>query len=162
LRLYLAAKTFHLLGIAAFLGSVFAHIAVSVLPGATSDPQTILVVRRAIEGATRFVTLPGLVLAIGSGIALTWLGRRDVRRNRWLAVHQIIGVLVAINAFLILAPTGREALALAEAAYAQGASLAPALTVAAREAQFGPINVVLTILTVALAVFRPRLGARDT
>lgn len=155
---YRALKALHLLGWAAFLGSVFGHIAASALPGAASDPQTILFVRRAIEATTRFVTLPGLGLVLTSGVLLTWLGRHGVGRKRWLSLHQAIGVLIALNAFLVLAPAGREALAAAEAAIASGGSFDLALAIAARESRFGPVNVLLALATVFIAVLKPRLG----
>lgn len=63
-------KVIHIIGLAMFLGSILAHITVGRLPGAATDPASMLFAREAIDLATRFVTLPGLALAIGSGIFL--------------------------------------------------------------------------------------------
>lgn len=156
--MYRALKVLHLLGLALFLGSVLAHVSVNAIPNIASDPTTLLIGRQAIEAATRFVTLPGLVLAIVSGVGLTLVGRHGFGRRRWLTLHQAIGLLILLNALLFLAPIGREAEAAARALVAGSGAIDAVLAIAGRERVFGPINVVLTLATIVLAVFRPRLG----
>ena len=62
--MYKFLKVIHILGVAMFLGSIFAHIATGHVPGAADNPPAMLFARQAIELATRYVTLPGLVIAI--------------------------------------------------------------------------------------------------
>lgn len=156
--MYKSFKALHILGLALFLGSVFGHIALGALPGVATDPPAILFGRQAIAAATRFVTLPGLALAMASGLALTLHGRHGFGRLRWLSLHQVLGFLIALNAFFILAPTGREALAAAEALSTQTGGADALAALIQREMRFGPINVVLTLVTVALGVGKPALG----
>ncbi len=46
-------KAIHILGVAMFLGSIFAHIAAGQVPGAASDPQAMLFARQTIGLTTR-------------------------------------------------------------------------------------------------------------
>jgi hypothetical protein len=152
-------KALHFIGLAMFLGSVFGHITIGLIPGADQHPQTMLFARQAIEIATIYVTIPGLILLLVTGIALTVYGRFGVFKARWLTVHQILGVLIILNAALILYPVGGE-LAAAASQLVQGSlSLEQFHTLAARERTFGPINVLLTLATVFIAVLKPRFGS---
>ncbi len=69
--MFKAFKVIHIVGVAMFLGSIFAHITAGQVPGATADPPAMLFARQAIDLATRYVTLPGLAIAILSGVLMT-------------------------------------------------------------------------------------------
>ena len=56
------AKTIHIIGVAMFLGSIFAHIAAGMAPEVTTDPAAMLFARQTIVTATLYVTLPGWLL----------------------------------------------------------------------------------------------------
>jgi hypothetical protein len=150
-----ALKVIHFIGLAMFLGSVFAHISVNAVPGVGTDPAATLTARQAIVAATTWVTLPGLLLAIASGLGLTILGGHGFGRTRWLTLHQAAALLVLLNAVLVLAPAGREAV---EAA--RSGSMETVAAAAAPEGRFGPVNLLLTLAAVVLAVAKPRLGQR--
>lgn len=152
------AKALHLLGLAMFLGSVFGHITVGFVPGADREPETVLFARQAIEAATLYVTIPGLILVLLTGIFMMVYGRMGFFRVRWLTIHQILGGLIFLNAVLILYPVGGE-LAAAAGQLVQGSlSLEQFQAIAARERTFGPINVFLALATVFIAVLKPRFG----
>ncbi|WP_282608853.1 DUF2269 family protein [Pelagibius sp. Alg239-R121] len=152
-------KALHLIGLAMFLGSVFGHIAISLNAGADQDPETLLFARQAIEVAIIYVTLPGLILLLVTGVVLTVSGRFGVFKIRWLTLHQVLGVLIILNAAFILYPAGGE-LAIAAGQVVQGAlSWEQFHAVAALERTFGPINVALTLMTVFVAVLKPGFGS---
>ena len=75
--MYKAFKTLHIIGMALFLGSIFAHIAAGRVPAAETEPAAMVFTRQTIDLATRYVTLPGLGLAIVSGILMVLLGPAD-------------------------------------------------------------------------------------
>lgn len=153
--MYHVLKMAHVVGLAMFLGSVFAHISVNAVPGIGSDPAATLTARHAVAAATAWVTLPGLLLAIASGLGLTLLGKHGFGRKRWLTLHQAAALLILLNALLVLAPAGRKAV---EAA--RSGSLEAVATAAATESRFGPVNLLLTLSVVVLGVGKPRLGQR--
>ena len=61
-------KALHLIGVVLFFGSILGHITVGFVPGAKDDPQTALIAREAISVATTYLTMPGLVLLLLTGI----------------------------------------------------------------------------------------------
>lgn len=150
-----ALKVAHFIGLAMFLGSIFAHISVNAVPGVGTDPAATLTARQAIVAATAWVTLPGLLLAIASGLGLTIMGGHGFGRKRWLTLHQTAAMLILLNALLVLTPAGRDAV---EAA--RSGSMEAVATAAAPESRFGPANLLLTLAAIALAVIKPRLGQR--
>ena len=144
-------KIVHLLGLALFLGSIAGHIHLGqgVAPGDVAYAWA----QAAKYDSTTALTIPGLMLTVASGAALV-VARRDVRRRRWLWAKVALSVLVGLNGALILAPIGRR---LAEAAAFSASG--PVLDSLSRlESLFGAANLLMTLIVIALAVVRPRLG----
>lgn len=73
--MYRVLKFLHLLGLTMFLGSIFGHIVVSVLGGAPDSPF-FLFARQNVTMATQIVTVPGLGMAIISGLGMVVASRR--------------------------------------------------------------------------------------
>ena len=142
-------KLLHLVGVAAFVGSVFGHI-VSGLTVPWSDDA-----RGGILDITNTVTLPGLAVAVATGFAMMVLKRIDPRRAPWLAVHAGLGLLIVANALLLVVPAGRvmaaEAAKLGGTAFDALAYL-DALKV---EAIAGGVNLLMAVATMALAIAKP-------
>lgn len=155
-------KALHLLAMAMFLGSILGHITAGFIPGAQDDPQTLLIVRQSIAVATTYLTLPGLGLLFVTGVLLIFMGKLPVPRTRWLAAHAILALLIALNAAVVLYPTGQEALDAASRFAAGAGSLEQLHALKGREAGFGAVNLLLALAAVFLAVLRPRLGAAKT
>jgi hypothetical protein len=57
----------HIAGVAMFFGSILAHAATGLIPGAADNGPAMLAAREAITLAYWYVTIPGLVLAFMSG-----------------------------------------------------------------------------------------------
>ncbi|HRY24492.1 MAG: DUF2269 family protein [Geminicoccaceae bacterium] len=151
-------KALHLLGAMLFFGSILAHVTTGLIPGAEDDPQTALVIRQAIAIATSYLTMPGLILLLVTGTSMIVKARLPIFRLRWLTLHALFGLLIALNAALVLYPTGREALEVATQVAAGLLPIDQLHALGAREATFGPVNVLLCLATVLVAVIRPRLG----
>jgi len=154
-------KALHLLGAILFFGSILGHVTVGFIPGVTEDPQTALFARLAIDTATDILTLPGLLLLLATGAFMILWGQSHLFKRRWLTLHAALGLVIALNAFLVLMPTGAELLAAATQA---AAGLVPVETLAplkGREAAFGAVNVLLCLLLLFLAVLKPRLGQKQ-
>ncbi|MFN3625602.1 MAG: DUF2269 family protein [Hyphomicrobium sp.] len=152
------AKALHFVGLAMFFGSILGHIAIGFVPGARDQAQAMLFGRQAIEIATWSLTVPGLALLTVTGLFMTIRGELGFGRRRWLTTHQIIGVLILVNAALILVPIGGD-LADAASKILQGSgSIEAFAALAGREQLFGAANVALTIAAIFVAVLKPALG----
>ena len=150
-----ALKIVHLIGLALFLGSIFGHVVAAVLGGPPGSPG-FLPARAEIVAATRALTLPGLGLAVLSGLGMAIVSP-GLRRQRWLWLHAGLALLVVVSSLALLAPAGRRALAAAEGLGAGAPDLASALLV---ERVAGGVNIVLAIALLVVGVIKPALRAR--
>lgn len=153
-----ALKIAHLIGLALFLGSVFGHVVAAILGGPPGSPG-FLPACTEIVAATRALTLPGLGLAVLSGLGMAIVSP-GLRRQRWLWLHAGLALLVVVSSLALLAPAGRRALVAAQPLAAGGAGapdLAAALLV---ERVAGAVNIVLAIALLAVGVIKPALRAR--
>lgn len=153
-----SVKALHLIGVAMFFGSILGHITVGLVPGAQDDPQTALIARQAIDAATTWLTAPGLVLLLLTGIFMIVQGRLPVFRTRWLTLHVLFGLLIALNAAFMLYPTGQEMLEAASQVATGTLPMERLHAIGGREAAFGAANVLLCLVMVFIAVVKPRLG----
>jgi hypothetical protein len=147
-------KQLHLLGLVAFLGSIFGHIALGVFGGAPGDARFAFA-REAIVAATRAVTMPGLGLAVGTGVLLVVRSKASFSKSRWLAVHAGLALVIGLVAATVIVPSGARA----TAALARGA-LEVARAAVSTETIAGAVNMLLTLAVVVLGVFKPRLRGR--
>lgn len=160
--MYSLFKSLHLIGMGMFLGSILVHITAGLIPGAASDPVTMSFARQTIDIATRFVTLPGLALAIASGAIMAWRRHPRSPRDRWLAAHQIAAVVIVAITVMVMIPTGHRLLA-ATTALSVDSAVPDALTdLANREAAFGAVNLVLLLAAIGLGVVKPGLGRKPS
>lgn len=154
--MYKLLKMLHLLGLVLFLGSVFGHI----VAGEFADfPGTLsfALARQHISDATRVLTLPGLVLAVITGIGMA-LAARSTRRPGWFWLHAGLASVVLLNTTLVVVPTGNRVLALVRDLPQNPVAgsidvIRSALHV---EGLFGLANVLLALAVIAVGVSRPR------
>jgi Predicted integral membrane protein (DUF2269) len=156
--MYKIAKALHVLGLAMFLGSILGHITIGFVPGANDQPAAMLFGRQAIEIATWALTIPGLVLLAVTGLFMTLYGQLGFLKLRWLSVHQLIGALILLNAALFLVPVGGDLLDAASEIAKGSGSRETFAALAGRERTFGPVNLILALVTIFVAVLRPALG----
>jgi hypothetical protein len=156
--MYRLLKILHLLGLTLFLGSIFGHIVASVLGGEGGSPA-FLFARQHVSAATWALTMPGLGLAIATGIGMVLVGRISPLRARWLAVHALLATLVLLNAGLLVVPAGVELLHGATALHEDSAGTETARLVSAKftEDIAGAVNVMLALGIIILGVWKPKL-----
>lgn len=159
--MYRVAKLFHLLGLTLFLGSVFGHIVASI-GGGEPGSAAFLAARENISLATRYLTLPGLALALVSGLAMAGKSGLPALRQRWLLVHAGLAIAIVATTATIVGPAGQRILAasLAFAHNEPGATLAAILDAKSWEDAFGRINLALALAAIVIGVFKPRLSRR--
>lgn len=91
-------KFFHIVGLTMFLGSIWIYIA----QGTPMDSVLVTTyVRTSVANLIAIITLPGLLLMLGSGVAMV-LARRGLLTTRFFKIKLGVGLLVLINALLIL------------------------------------------------------------
>lgn len=156
--MYKMAKALQFVGLAMFLGSILGHIAIGFVPGARDQAQPMLFGRQAIEIATWSLTVPGLALLAVTGLFMIVRGRLGSWRCRWLATHQIIGVLILLNAALMLVPVEDDLVDAASKIVQGSRSIEAFAALAGRERVFGAANVILALAAIFVAVLKPALG----
>lgn len=137
-------KLLHLLGFAAFLGSVFGHIFVGRFPAAPGQLGLLMELKHASTGV---LTLPALGLTVASGLALAWTGPGFA--TAWVRAKLALALLVIANAALFLGPLGAEIAR--QAVLGQGIA-----ELAQRESLLGAANLAMVLAIVVIAVRRAR------
>jgi hypothetical protein len=160
--IYKSFKMLHLLGFALFLGSVFGHIATGVLAGPAGGSPGFIAARENIQALTSALTLPGVGLALLSGLGMTIAARINPLRARWLALHGTLALAIVVLTVSVVAPAGRRVLAGALAARSGAATLSGLQADLLAEHVFGSVNVALALAALAAAVLRPRLARRKS
>lgn len=155
-------KALHILGIALFLGSILGHAVIGAAEGIHDSPATLWLARQSIDVATWRLTLPGLVLLAVTGATLFLRRRASLSRLRWMKVHLVLAALIALNAILVLVPTGQAILTLAADLVEGTGNVAALPALQGRETIFGAINILLAVTALFVAVLRPRLGASES
>ncbi len=153
-------KVIHIIGVVMFFGSILGHAIAGVVSASSNDPAVFNIVRQVIEVETMYLTLPGLVIFTLSGIAMIVIGKMPVRKIKWLAVHFGVGVLVILNAFIVLIPIGTEILEASQNVVAGSVSAETVPALKNREAVFGALNIVACLVLITLAVLKPKFGHR--
>lgn len=162
-----ALKYLHLLGLALFLGSIPGHIVLGmIVPGGDIPDQGVMFARKVVEILSLAVTAPGLILLSATGLGMWWRDRIERRwdgrrREPWLAIHLTLGFLMLVNGLGIITPA---VMSLAEQArmLAENGVFDPAQWERAKgiEDAAGMVNVTLALISMALAIWRPRFARR--
>jgi hypothetical protein len=147
--MYRIAKILHLLGLALFLGSIFAHIVAGQIGGGPGSAHFAFA-RAEISAATRALTMPGLLLALLSGLWMAVLTRLSPLRQPWLAFHAGLALVVLAIAATLVIPAGKTLLA--------GGGLDEMVAALTVEQVAGAINIALTLALAAIGVFKPKWG----
>jgi membrane protein YdbS with pleckstrin-like domain len=137
-------KAIHLLGLSAFLGSIFSYIVMGIAAESQSLPLY-LANRQLVLYTTDALTLPSLLLIMVSGILLALLRRRY--DYRWLLAKFGMAVAMMVIAQGWIRPAIEDAI-IQLAAGQQGAVYERAMQ---QEAIAGGINILLCLLLLIIA-----------
>ncbi len=150
-----------LLHIAAAIGFV-GTVAVSLLLAAVADTSTPLAfaaTRRAILLAAENIALPSLVVLLLTGMLLV-VKQPLLIDARWVWAKALIGLAVGAIALLAVQPAVSRAAQLAQLATEGMPALEPLAAALRAERIGGLLNLALSLLAMALAVWRPPFGRR--
>jgi len=153
-------KFLHLTAVSVFVGSIPGHILLGVAAGRAADPAIALVWYQAKHLLTAGLTGSALLAAMATG-AVVLLRRRRLLHARWLQLKLLLVLLIAANGLLVLTPISAELATLAAQAAEGQATMTAVAALKARESIAGAANIAMLALVLALAVFRPQLGARS-
>lgn len=158
--MYKFLKALHIIGVVLFFGSILGHAIAGVVSSGTSDSQVLNIVRQVVQAETVYLTIPGLILFALTGVAMIVVGKLPIKRLKWLSVHLFLGILVILNAAIILAPLGQEMLTATQSLADGAGSIEHIHELEAKEALFGAINIILCVLLVLIAVIKPKFGGK--
>lgn len=149
----LALRGLHFVGLAVFLGSIIANIAIN--QSIVADGLPMLANGRTLISLTsRHLVLQGLALMAATGIAMAGL-RYGVRWPVWLYAKIACAALIVAISFIFLFPSIDEATRWAGVSAEQNQRVPEFSEWLAREARFGMLNVLLFVSAGALALWRP-------
>ena len=152
----LMLKYLHLLGVIGFMGSAVVATLLAAVAGASAPAQA-ATLRQALVPVVGWALMPALLLAVVSG-ALSMMLHAPFLAARWAWVKAAAGMLIGGAAMFSWQPAVKLAAALTASDVADAAALAQALHTEAVDA-WGCLA--LSLLAVALGVWRPRLERRS-
>ena len=94
----------HIAGFTMWLGGGLGAMMVG-LQGKREDPSAQPLVVRMLSRIHRFIMLPGIILAVGSGGYLSAPAARATAPTAWLMLMQVGGVIAAILVLFVSIPT---------------------------------------------------------
>ena len=147
-------KLFHYLGLILFLGSIFLYILISGLTS-HSSLENLVFSRQIIRTGTLFLTIPGLGLVVLSGLIMT-TKYYGFFKHRWLTIKQFLMLTILLNSKFLVLPAIEEALRLAKLSQETGFLLPEYQAAYQQEAIFGGINVMLSIVSMVVAIWKPK------
>lgn len=159
--MYRLFKTIHLIGLAMVLGSLLGEGVISACSGPPDGP-TFAAGHGLIAAMGAYLTLPGLAVAVASGVGLMVAGRLSPKTHLWLAIHLALAVALVLLTALVLAPIGAD---LADQAMAMPADveslILPHMAWLARaETVAAAVALLLCMLLIVIGVWRPRRFTR--
>lgn len=153
-------KIIHLLALAGFVGGLASTLLLSDYAD-DAPPSLLAALRMLIAALDESLVVPSLVLMVLSGMLLV-VARPQLVGARWLWAKTALTVVIAVVVLAVVHPAITRAAVLA----AEGALGTPALGELSRAftaERIGGIAVLaLAALAVVLAVWRPRLGQRQS
>jgi len=148
-------KIAHLLGLAAFVGSIFGHILLRNLGDPKADLVGFAVLMQAKSMNVLLLTMSGLILMLLTGIALMWRRGMTPKKLRWLGMKLVLVALIALNGTFVLTPLSRNMATLAQDAVTTGHLPTIFYDLQRKEDAFGIANLAMILTVMSLAVAKP-------
>ncbi len=154
-------KIIHLLGLVAFVGSIFSHILLSNLGDPEADLAGFAVLAQAKYMNVLLLTMSGLILMLLTGIALMLRRGMTPKRARWMGVKLMLVMLIALNGTLVLTPLSRDMATLAQDAGTTGRLPTAFYDLQRKEDVLGTANLAMILAVISLAVAKPALRRKN-
>lgn len=153
------ALVLFLFGAGVFLGSVFAVVAVARANDFTAEWARVFAARANMLTIVDWVTLPGLVSLTLGALALTWFRSSPKLRSSAVVISLLVGMLV-LNTTLVVVPTARRLMHMAEKLSLGGSSATGFLSLHTREDVYGALNLLLYLAVVTVTLMNQRSGQK--
>ena len=156
--MYLILKALHLFAVAIFLGNIITGLFWKAGADRTGDARARAQALDGIIASDRWFTVPGVVLVIATGVAMSLLAGLPILRTRWIAVSLLLFVLSGVIFASALAPWQRRLHAMARTAADGGHwDAAGYRHLSLRWEVWGLIAIALPLGALVLMVMRPAL-----
>jgi uncharacterized membrane protein len=148
---------FHILSAVVFVGNIITGAFWKVRADRSGNLETIALTTRAVQIADRVFTAPGIVVLLGTGIAMVGLTGWERFQQLWLGLAFILFIVTGIIGIAILTPLQNRMARLAREGATSG-TLDPAYHRASRTwAIWGGIATLLPIIILFLMVMKPTI-----
>ncbi|MDH5655526.1 MAG: hypothetical protein OEZ34_06430 [Spirochaetia bacterium] len=149
IQIFRLIKVIHLLSLVSFLGSILTFIFISTMID-DAPMSEVHAGRKFIAEGTAGLTMPALWAMILTGLISGY--KKFGFRSRFFQIKAGAAALLLINAYLFIIPSVNEATEIA----LRSADILPVEYSAAymKESLFGAANVILTITTIMIAVWK--------
>lgn len=154
-------KAGHLIGLAAFVGSIFGHILLGNLGDPEADLAGFAALMQAKHMNVLLLTTSGLVLLLLTGIPLMLRRGMSPAKVRWMGVKLALVALIALNGTLVLTPLSQEMAAMARSAVSSGSLPVAFFALQSKEDVFGAANLAMILAVIGLAIARPALRRKS-
>jgi len=145
-------KFFHYIGLTIFLGSVLMFIIIGETAG-YNNLESLVLTRRIILYGEYVLTLPGILIILVSGIAMT-VNSYKFFQLRWLNIKHVAILLIIFNAIFFLNPYAHQMLDLANQSLLAGELLPEYSSMETKEIAAGAVNILLIMLSTVSGIWR--------
>ncbi len=149
-------KVIHFLGLIGFVGGLAASAVLAEFAD-QAPPGVLAALRLSMAEIGETLIVPSLVLIIVSGMLLL-VARPMLVHARWVWAKAVLALVMAIVALAVVQPGARRAAVLASEAALGTPALEAMVQATEADRIGGAIAMVLALLAIVLAVWRPRLG----
>ncbi len=156
-----AIKTIHLLALTLFIGSIFGHILLAGLVSPNNDLVSFITLIKAKYANVQFLTTPGIITVLISGILLLATRQQKPKIERWIAIKLGLIVLIVINGVFILTPISHGMVTLLNGVILVEQIPAEFYELKEKEDIFGAINLGLIVAVMILSVVKPKLSKAE-
>lgn len=150
-------KVCHLLGLAAFVGSIFGHILLGHLGNPETDLIGFAVLMQAKYMNVLILTTSGLAILLISGIPLMLRRGISPKQHRWMGVKLVLVTLIVLNGAAVLTPLSADMMTIAQSAVNAGVLPGHFSELKQNEDIFGAANLAMILIVMSLAVIKPSL-----
>lgn len=145
----------HILAAIVFVGNIITAAFWKVRADRSGNLETIALTTRAVLLADNMFTGPGILVLVGTGIAMVGITSWARFQQMWLSLALILIIITAIIWAVVLLPAQKRMARLAQEAVVNG-SLDPAYHRASKRwAIFGGVATLLPIIILFLMVLKP-------
>ena len=144
-----------MVGIVLSLGSIATFIVRNLTVGSSRDAMLIHHQRLFAAASSRALTVPGVCMLLAADILSSGFSGRQSLHDGWGLTQLVLATLIFINTIFFIRPLIAKISLLTEQSAAQGRMLESYARHKKLEDRFGAANLLMIVILLLLAVFRP-------